>query len=169
MKTHTLCLNEKIQFLILNSNYIGKAKQLLGLIKISTNARTTALSVTFGFYLGVFPIVGTTTMLCLFAALIFRLNHLMIQLVNWLVFPLQLLFIIPFYKAGGVFFVSHAPAVAAQKLSFSGLFSPGSIEAVKGIVTSAFGGIVVWGLFTVTTFYFVYMIVLTVISRYFNL
>lgn len=149
--------------------YTRKAKKLLALIKLSTNARTTALSVTFGFYFGIFPVIGATTMLCIIAALIFRLDHLITQLVNWLVFPLQILFIIPFYKTGGILLANYSPVATAQKLSFSGLLSPGSIKTISEAITSAIGGIVVWGLFTATTFYFVYMIVFPICRRYFAL
>jgi uncharacterized protein (DUF2062 family) len=59
-----------------------------------------ALSLAFGIVLGVFPVVGCTTILCAAAALIFRLNLPSIQLVNYLVYPLQLFFLLPFIRLG---------------------------------------------------------------------
>jgi hypothetical protein len=50
-----------------------------------------ALSVAVGIAVGVFPIFGTTTMLCAPVAILFRLNIPAVQLVNYLVFPLQIL------------------------------------------------------------------------------
>ena len=44
-----------------------------------------ALSLAFGIMLGVFPVLGTTSLLCLIAALLFRLNLAAVQLVNILV------------------------------------------------------------------------------------
>ena len=41
-----------------------------------------ALSLAFGIMLGVFPVLGTTTLLRFAAALIFRLNLAAVQLVN---------------------------------------------------------------------------------------
>ncbi len=59
-----------------------------------------ALSLACGIVLGVFPVLGSTTILCAAAALIFRLNLPAIQLVNYLVYPLQLVFLAPFIRLG---------------------------------------------------------------------
>jgi len=59
-----------------------------------------ALSLAFGIGLGVFPVLGSTTILCAAAALIFHLNLPSIQLVNYLVYPLQLFFLVPFIRLG---------------------------------------------------------------------
>ena len=42
-----------------------------------------ALSLAFGIVLGIFPVLGSTTVLCAAAALVFGLNLPAIQLVNW--------------------------------------------------------------------------------------
>ncbi|MGA9641472.1 MAG: DUF2062 domain-containing protein [Terriglobales bacterium] len=59
-----------------------------------------ALSLAFGITLGVFPVLGTTTLLCVAAALMFGLNLPAIQLVNWLIYPLQLILLLPFMRLG---------------------------------------------------------------------
>ncbi|MGA9853102.1 MAG: DUF2062 domain-containing protein [Gammaproteobacteria bacterium] len=59
-----------------------------------------ALTVALGAMLGVTPVLGTTTILCALAAVVFRINLTLIQVVNYLVYPLQLLLLIPFIQAG---------------------------------------------------------------------
>jgi hypothetical protein len=59
-----------------------------------------ALSLAFGIVLGVFPVLGLTTILCAAAAVVFGLNLPSIQLVNWLTYPLQLLLFLPFIRTG---------------------------------------------------------------------
>jgi uncharacterized protein (DUF2062 family) len=59
-----------------------------------------ALTIAVGAALGVFPVLGSTTLLCALAAFALRLNHPAIQLANYAVYPLQLLLIAPFYAAG---------------------------------------------------------------------
>jgi len=59
-----------------------------------------ALSVAFGIVLGIFPVLGSTTVLCAAAAVIFELNLPAIQLVNWVIYPLQLLLLVPFIRLG---------------------------------------------------------------------
>lgn len=63
-----------------------------------------ALSLAFGIVLGVFPMLGSTSLLCAAAAVIFRLNLPAIQLVNWLIYPLQLFFFVPFIRMGEMLF-----------------------------------------------------------------
>ena len=59
-----------------------------------------ALTIALGLNLGIFPILGTTTVLCLGAGLWLRLNQPVIQLVNWLASPLQLMLILVFVRIG---------------------------------------------------------------------
>jgi uncharacterized protein (DUF2062 family) len=59
-----------------------------------------ALSLTFGIVLGIFPVIGTTTLLCLAAVFLFRLNLPAVQLVNYFVYPVQIALILPFIRAG---------------------------------------------------------------------
>lgn len=59
-----------------------------------------ALTLALGAVLGIFPILGATTALCAVAGVWLRLNQPLIQLVNYLVYPVQLALLIPFYRAG---------------------------------------------------------------------
>ena len=73
-------------------------------------AEKIALTVTLGFVLGVFPILGSTTLLCGIAAVSLRLNQPIIQLVNYFAYPLQFALIIPIYRLGEIVFRSeHIP------------------------------------------------------------
>jgi uncharacterized protein (DUF2062 family) len=59
-----------------------------------------ALSLAFGIVLGIFPVLGSTTFLCASAAVVFGLNLPAIQLVNWLIYPVQLFLFVPFIRIG---------------------------------------------------------------------
>jgi len=59
-----------------------------------------AQCVSFGLLWGVFPLVGTSTLLCTISALCLRLNIAVVQAVNYLVYPLQLVLLVPFMKLG---------------------------------------------------------------------
>jgi len=73
---------------------------IIALLKQGVTYQKIALSIALGISLGIFPILGISTILCVLAAVVFRLNLLAIQLVNYLVYPLQLLLLIPFLRAG---------------------------------------------------------------------
>jgi len=69
-------------------------------LKQGVTPRKIALTLALGCVLGIFPILGATTLLCAIAGVWLRLNQPIIQLVNYLVYPLQVLLLIPFYRAG---------------------------------------------------------------------
>src|SRR5689334_10020659 len=59
-----------------------------------------ALTIALGVVLGVFPVLGLSTLLCVAAGIALRLNHPVLQLVNYVAYPVQVLLLIPFYRAG---------------------------------------------------------------------
>lgn len=63
-----------------------------------------SLCITLGLLCGVFPMLGTTTLLCFLIALVFKLNQPVIQMINYVVYPFQLLLIIPFFQIGSWLF-----------------------------------------------------------------
>lgn len=64
------------------------------LIKGGISPERISLGMACAIVLGVFPVLGATTILCGLAAIIFRLNLPATQLVNYLVYPLQIMLII---------------------------------------------------------------------------
>ena len=77
-----------------------------------------ALSLAFGIVLGIFPVLGSTTVLCAAAALVFQLNLPAIQLVNYLIYPVQLFLLVPFIRMGEKLFrVAPLPLSLAQILT----------------------------------------------------
>ncbi len=79
-----------------------------------------ALSVALGLAIGVFPILGTTTALCLLIGVLLKLNQPVIQLASWLAWPVQVPAIYFFIRAGE--WLTHAPAtpfsISALLLAF---------------------------------------------------
>jgi hypothetical protein len=59
-----------------------------------------ALILAAGLVLGVFPVMGCPTVLCLLAALVLRLNPAALQLMNHVSSPLQLALLLPLARAG---------------------------------------------------------------------
>ncbi len=80
-----------------------------------------ALLVAVGLVLGVFPLMGCPTALCLMAAAGLRLNIAALQLLNHAVTPLQIALILPLERAGACV-CGGAPAVSvAGKIGLAGL------------------------------------------------
>lgn len=66
----------------------------------SLSSMQVAQCVSFGLLWGVFPLVGTSTVLCTISAIGLRLNIAVIQGINYLVYPLQLALLLPFMNLG---------------------------------------------------------------------
>ena len=57
-------------------------------------------AVVVSFAIAIVPFIGVTTLLCLLAGRLFRLNHVVMQIINHTAFPLQVLLIVPFVRLG---------------------------------------------------------------------
>ena len=75
-----------------------------------------ALCIALGIVLGIFPILGATTLMCTIAALAFRLNLPLIQLVNYAVYPVQIILLVPFYGAGSWVFTGNLPVDVIRQM-----------------------------------------------------
>jgi uncharacterized protein (DUF2062 family) len=88
------------------------------MLKEGMSLRKISLCIAVGIVLGVFPVLGTTTLLCSVAALALRLNLPAIQVVNYMVYPLQLFLLAPFYGAGNWFFKQQSwPVIGTDLIS----------------------------------------------------
>jgi uncharacterized protein (DUF2062 family) len=103
-----------------------------------------ALCFALGVTLGVFPIIGATTLLCIGAGLALRLNQPALQIVNYAVYPLQIPLVLVFVRLGER--LLGAPPMP---------FSPGALvnqfREAPGLFVERFGmtglhGILGWGL-----------------------
>ena len=91
-------------------------RPIIARLKQGVTPEKIALSLALGIVLGVFPVLGATTLLCALAALLFKLNLPAIQIVNYMVYPLQLAFLIPFYKAGEWLFNAEPLPISLQEI-----------------------------------------------------
>lgn len=102
-----------------------------------------ALTLALGAALGVFPILGASTLLCGIAAAALRLNQPVIQLVNYLVYPAQVLLLIPFYRAGETLFgQAHLPLLSVPALITR--FQAGPLQFVRDYGRVGLYGVAVW-------------------------
>lgn len=101
-----------------------------------------ALSIALGVVLGVFPVLGSTTVLCTGAALLLRLNLPAIQLVNFLIYPLQLILFLPLLKAGSRI-AKAAPVTIALKQIFM-MIQSDSWGLIRLLWSATLGAIAIW-------------------------
>jgi uncharacterized protein (DUF2062 family) len=101
-----------------------------------------ALTVALGLSLGIFPILGATTTLCGIVGICLKLNQPIIQMVNWLVYPVQLSLILVFIRIGE--WIMRAPHISFSVPELIQKFheSPGRFFQQFGM--TGVHGIVAW-------------------------
>jgi len=100
-----------------------------------------ALTLALGTVLALFPVLGCTTALCTVAAIKLRLNQPIIQLVNGLFGGVQLLLLLPFYRAGEWF---GAPHLSLSIPQLAERFQAGPWHFVREFSGIALGGVAAW-------------------------
>jgi hypothetical protein len=86
------------------------------MLKEGMSTKKITLCITLGITLGIFPVVGMTTVLCTLAALVFRLNLPAIQVVNYMMYPVQLALLVPFYGDGRWLFEQQGLQISGENL-----------------------------------------------------
>lgn len=81
------------------------------------SSKKLSLCIALGAVLGIFPVLGTTTVLCAAAAFALRLNPALIQAVNYGVYPLQLILLPFFYGAGTRLFHNQSERYSGKILA----------------------------------------------------
>ena len=115
---------------------------LLTLLRQGVTPRRLALSVALGVVIGLVPVLGVSTALCALAALALRLNMPAIQLVNYLLTPVQLLLLIPLLRFGE--WLTRAPRFPITLESGLALLSHGTINAVSVLATAIAHATLAW-------------------------
>ena len=109
-----------------------------------------------GATLGLFPIMGATTVLCLLAGVMFRLSHPALQLVNYAVYPLQVSLILAFVRVGER--LLGAAPVAFSPLTLVARFQQDPARFLAEFGVTGLRGILGWFVvapFVATVLYFV--------------
>ena len=98
---------------------------LVAELKQGITAKDLALASAVSLAIAVNPFIGTTTLLCLLAGKIFRLNHVVMQTINYFSYPLQIALIIPWIRLGEKLTSSEAQVIefTQMKAEFSQSFA----------------------------------------------
>jgi len=101
-----------------------------------------AFSVTLGIIAGVFPVMGTTTLVGLLLTMLFRQNLLVVQAVQWILALVQVLLVIPFMQFGAYILNQNAVHISMEQISHA--FQPGMLSGIKAVGLFHLYGILTW-------------------------
>jgi uncharacterized protein (DUF2062 family) len=114
---------------------------------MGADPRKLAWSIALGLVIGINPLIGSTTLVCLGAALLFRLNLAASQLANHLVYPLEILLIIPFLRLGASVFRTGPIPLSPKTIFADARAHP--IELMRSIWTWEWHALVLWAAISV--------------------
>jgi uncharacterized protein (DUF2062 family) len=138
-------------------------KPFLALLKQGITPEKLALSVALGIALGIFPVLGSTTLLCAAAGLFLGLNQPALQSVNYIAYPLQLGLLIPFFRFGERLF--HSPRLAISIEGVQALIRSGVLNSIHLLWGTTLHAIAAWGLVAPLIASGIYVVMLPVFRR----
>ncbi|MBL7994908.1 DUF2062 domain-containing protein [bacterium] len=137
---------------------------LLNLLKQGITPEKLALSVGLGISFGIFPVIGSTTILCTAFGFLFRVNQAAIQLVNYFSYPLQLAFFIPFFQLGAFIFQTDPLPFSIEDIFV--MLASDTVGAIKALWMASLRAIAAWMLIGPVLCFAIYRILTPVFSRF---
>ena len=136
---------------------------LLALLRQGMSAQRLALCVAIAIVVGNIPILGVSTIICTFIALIFRLNFPVMQLVQGSMAPIQLLLVIPFVRLGE--WILRAPPQVVSIKAALALMSQGLWQAVVVLRDAMLHAGLAWALTAPFCIYLLHRLLTPVFER----
>ncbi len=125
-----------------------------------------AQSFVWGMFIGVFPLIGTTTALSVLIAWMFRLNHVVIQTANYLMYPIHIIMIPIYIKTVDYFFdVGYVP-LRPDLMVHQFKVDPTEFLRQYGII--AIYAVGLWIIMSGVLYFILYPIILKIVLKYKN-
>lgn len=137
---------------------------MIALLKQGATPRQIAASIAVGGVIGLFPVLGTTTMICFGLAWVLRLNIAAMQIPNLLVYPVQLALIVPFIRFGERLF--HAPPAPLSLAKLVEMFRASTLNAIEVLWRSLMYASVAWLIVAPVGALLLYVILLPIVRRF---
>ncbi|MEO1097672.1 MAG: DUF2062 domain-containing protein [Bacteroidota bacterium] len=137
---------------------------IISFLNNGTSARGIALALALSVVLGLFPIPGSTTILCFLVAIIGNYNIAVMQLINYLIYPIQLLLIIPLMALG-----STLLGLDMSLFTVSGiidLFQEDFWQALNSLWRFQLAGVIAWSIFVLPVSVPLYYLCRVLIDRF---
>jgi uncharacterized protein (DUF2062 family) len=119
---------------------------LLDLLRVGCSPRKLAWSLAAGLVIGINPLLGSTTLVCLLLAFVLRLNLVASQIANHVVYPLQLALFLIFIRIGDKFFHTGRMPLSGHALFYGARHHP--LATTRLLWTWEWHALIVWAIFS---------------------
>ena len=147
----------------MNKTYNRLLNTLYEFLKQGISPQELALAVALGVTIGMFPVQGTTTLICILVSLVFRLNIVVIQLANYLSIPLMMVMLVPFYTIGHHLFSRSPFTWNLEQLML--LFKHDFVGALTQLSWSIGYAVLTWLILAPLATVIIYFIALRILKR----
>lgn len=130
-------------------------KKIEGFFKRGTSPHDLALTLTLGFLIGTVPMLGVSTIISTLIALRWRLNLPIIIAITYILFPLQLALIIPFFNFAQFVFNLHNSFTSINLIIEN--FNQNWILALSHLGWINFLAVIVWLMMSLVLGWFIYI------------
>lgn len=137
---------------------------VINLLKQGLSPSKLAMVIALGMTLSVFPVLGTTTLLCTLAALLLHLNLPAIQVANYMAFPLQIILFFPFLEIGETISGRNLKDISESTLisAFNAGFFQAISELSQYLILACFG----WILASIPLFFVLFFFLKIIFNKY---
>ena len=136
---------------------------VLAVLRQGMSVERGSWTIALGVMLAVFPIVGTTTLLCVFVAWALGLNQALVQAFNWLLYPLHIGLILVFIRLGER--LHGAPPLRLSIAELMARFEADPLHFLSDFGTAAWHGVSGWLLVTPFAVLLIKLMVTPVVRR----
>jgi uncharacterized protein (DUF2062 family) len=131
--------------------------RIADLLRQGTSPNKICLTIILGLAFGTIPILGTTTLFCAAAAMMFRLNMPLIQLINYFVYPVQLLIYIPLMLLGASLLDSSLKSLTITTVY--AMLRADMLGTIQRLFWANLGAVLIWGAITLPLGFILYAVV----------
>jgi uncharacterized protein (DUF2062 family) len=131
-------------------------RPIVNQLKQGTSPEKLSWSVSLGVTLGIFPIMGSTSLVCLIIGHLFRLNQPILHLFKTFTYPLQLALILVYIRLGQM--LNGVPLIKFSIPQMLGQFKDDPAQFARDFGMAALYGIEAWAIsatFLVPILYFI--------------
>jgi uncharacterized protein (DUF2062 family) len=122
-----------------------------------------ALAFTLGILIAVFPVFGSTTLLCFLLVFLFRVNVAAIMLANYFAYPLQFVLYLPFIRLGE--YLYNAPGMTFSVSEIFSMFTNDVFAAIAILWWSTMYAVTAWLIISVPLGFLLYYLLKVILEK----
>jgi len=136
---------------------------LLDQLRQGVSPEKLTLALTLGALIGIFPIIGSSTILCVAAGVVLKLNQPAMQVANYLAYPLQIPLVFVFVRIGET--ILGAPHVSFSVPQLLREFNRDPEAFARQLAMTGLRGIFAWAILAVPLGLLIYTTVRLLVIR----